>query len=72
MEDTIAITGLLALVHQSTYTGRSRMITETFDTGLLANHVYTLTITASDITFPNDMSTAAVNFSKHAHSHLHT
>lgn len=53
------------LVHQSTYTGRDRIITETIDTGLLANHAYTLTVTASDSAFVEHVSTAAVNFSKH-------
>lgn len=66
IKDTAAVTGLPPLVHQSTYNGHNRIITETFDSGLLANHTYTLTITASDSTFADDVSTAAVNFSKHA------
>ena len=70
IKDITASTVMPALVHQSTYTGRDRIITETFDTGLLANHAYTLTVTVRDSAFAEYVSTAAVNFSKH-YCHMH-
>ena len=59
------ITDLPALIHLPVSTGCSRKITESFDTGLLANHTYTVNITASESTTVEGVSIAAVNFSKH-------
>ena len=56
------VTNLPALIHLPVSTGCSRIITETFDTGLLTNHTYTLNITATAV---EGVSIAAVNFSKH-------
>ena len=55
--------GLPPLTQEAIYTGKSRMIMETFESGLQANHHYNVTISVQDENFIGKVSTAT-RFSK--------